>query len=63
MNVVTAHPHSDEQHRTVFIVTARKANRCSLCGDEVTIDSRIVWYGASVAHVACDLRARRARPA
>lgn len=61
MSLVTPHPRSDEHHRTVHIVVARKANRCTLCGSNVTIDSRIVWYGATVAHVACDLHARRTR--
>lgn len=61
MNVATPHPSNDDRHRVVHVVIARKANCCSLCGSAVTVGSRIVWYGASVAHVACDLHARRAR--
>ena len=58
---VTPHPASDERHRTVYVVHATRSNRCSLCGADVVIGSRIVWYGSSVAHVECDLHARRAR--
>jgi hypothetical protein len=61
MREVTLHPSTDERHRTVYVVHARKANRCSLCGNDVVIGSRIVFYGNAVAHVECDLRARRTR--
>lgn len=62
MNVATSLPTSSERHRTVFVVYATKANRCRFCGDDVMIASRIVFYGSSVAHIACDLHARRTRP-